>query len=152
MNELILKRAKGIGRKWAYIYTFTLITLVVIIVEVKTGFSDVTKIFKESTFIISIFTTLILSSFVGGKTGSNMVTKINHSVWKWVVDYFFISWFFFCLPLVIEMGYNSMLDLKSLLIWITVFLFYTLIIGCIPILTFGYIYGKCLKAEITKEG
>lgn len=147
MNELNLKQAKNIGRKWAFINTITLVLCPMVVSRP----SSLVDIFKEQTFLISLLTAFILSYLVGGKAVKNLLIKNEFSKVKWIVYYFFMTWFFFNLPLIIEFTLNSTLSFSNVLIWMLFFLFYTLLIGCIPIIGFGFLYSSLLENEIRKK-
>lgn len=149
MNELTLKKAKRIARKWAYINTITGISVAFLIFVAMSNFSIAIEIIKEPNLYLGIGTAIILSYLVGGIMANQILNKRSYIVGKWIMVYFFIVFISVLVPVMISIMHKSLSLEFYDLFWIFIYPISVVIVGSIPIVVFGYVYGRKLESEVT---
>ena len=149
MNELKLKQAKRIGRKWGYINTVTGVIVAFLIFFGLTGFLAISEVVKSPYLYMGISIAFILTYFVGGSIAKHIINGRLYSIARWIFYYFLISFFSVAITFFIASLINSKFDGMDDVFWMFLYSGCTLIVGAIPILIFGYIYGRKLEDEIS---
>jgi hypothetical protein len=150
MNELTLKKAKRIGRKWAYINTITGVIVAFLIFMTMTSYSTGIGTVVESVSYLSIVITsaFIFSYFIGGVAGIDIVNT-NYSISKWILYYFLIVFFSVLIcPFLMKIIFEPIFPIYAYIMLMLIATFVTLVVGSIPIIFFGFIYGRKLENEV----
>jgi len=150
MKDIKLKKAKRIGRKWAFISTLSGLISTFFVWMGIANFVEAIALLGEVYVWIGILTSVVLSYLIGEFMGRQILMNRKYSVGKWI-GFGFITTYVSCLvPLLwsaMTIG-NAIIDIyKS----IGMILYFFTIFGSIPILIFGSLFGSLLKMEIIKE-
>lgn len=148
MNELTLKQVKYIGRKWAFINTVTGVGVALLMFMVMTSFSVVAEVIKEPILYLGIGTAFLLSFLAGRMIVNQILNKRCYIVGKWILSYFIITFMSVLVPILTAMVYHSKLFEFNHLILAIVYPSGFVIVGAIPIIIFGYVYGRKLEDEV----
>ncbi len=148
MNELKVKQGKCVGRRWAFISTSTGVICAFLIWVFMNGYAKALNIFDGPYLYFGIISAFLFSNWIGSNTAKQVFYKKSETVAIWMLYGFLNTFISFCIPFIIM----SVVDNFSIVALVqTVFMcsFFSLIIGFIPIMFFGYIYGQSLQKELT---
>jgi hypothetical protein len=148
MNELTLKKTKCIGRKWAYINTITGISVAFLIFVSMSNFSIAIEIIKEPNLYLGTGMAFFLSYLIGGIIVKQIINSRNYIIGKWIMSYFIIVFISVLFPVLISTLYYSGVYGDVYLFWTFIYPISFDIVGAIPILIFGYVFGRKLENEV----
>ena len=145
MEELILKNAKFIGRKWGVISTLTGVVIAFFIWVIMTGFSDTVELLREPLLYIGICSGVLFSLIVGGYSGGQIINNKKGCIGKWILYGFLTTYSSVLIPIILTVS-NANEFWPAFLFY----LFYMTLFGGLPILVFGTLFGTLLKMEIVQ--
>ena len=146
-NNIKLKQAKRIGRKWAYISTVSGLLPIFVYFLSAFDFSKSNTPLNEPYVYVGIASAFIFSYIIGGIIYKREVKNKSNFIQFWVFCGFLNIIASFLVPSILCLVFESLSG--EHFGWVFLFLTGSIIIGAIPIFIFGYYYGKILHKELS---